>query len=38
MEGAGGGLKPPASTAPAVRFDDPAREDCTKRPIMPLSG
>jgi hypothetical protein len=26
-----GGLKPPVSTAPAVRFDDPAREDCTNR-------
>jgi hypothetical protein len=26
-----GGLKPPVSTAPAVRFDDPAREDCTIR-------
>jgi hypothetical protein len=33
-----GGLKPPVSTAPAVRFDDPAREDCTNRPIMPRSG
>ena len=33
-----GGLKPPVSTAPAVRFDDPAREDCTNRPIMPLIG
>ena len=26
------------STAPAVRFDDPAREDSTNRPIKPRSG